>query len=132
MFIRSLRRHRYETAYIERNIEGYEPVLLSQISYGGTGTTRGQTAKYPGFSICLRKQDGTLARRQYVLLTNVIRFAGEMGCELPPPAFTLPVASPVGGRPLTSPPPAAPAPAVESRGFVRKLTDKWRGWWHRR
>jgi len=131
VFIWSLRRHRYETAYIERNIEGYEPVLLDQIGYAGAGRVRGETVKYPGFSICMRKKDGSLVRRDYVLLTNIVRFAGEKSCELPPPVFTVASTSKTGAQPPASPPPA-PAPAAENRGLVQKLKEKWHGLWHRR
>jgi len=131
VFIWSLRRHRYETAYIERNIEGYEPVLLGQFGYAGSGKARGEPVKYPGFSICLRKQNGSLVRRDYVLLTNIVRFAGERGCELPAPVFVVPSTSRTAAQPQPSARPAAP-PAAENRGFVQKLKEKWRGWWHRR
>jgi hypothetical protein len=132
VFIWSLRRHRYETAYIERNIQGYEPVLLDQIGYAGAGKTRGETVKYPGFSICMRKKDGSLVRRDYALLTNVVRFAGERSCELPPPVFTVASTAKTDGHPQVAPPPAATAPPAENRGFVEKLEERLRGWWHRR
>ena len=50
LFIWSLKRHRYETAYIERKLEGYSPVLLETVEYAG--------ARYPGFSVCPAKGDG--------------------------------------------------------------------------
>jgi hypothetical protein len=79
VFIWSLHRHRYETAYIERNVHGYAPVVLKQVELEnakGTGS-----AKYPGFSICLEKSDGQRLRREYAFLENVVRFAGEKPCE---------------------------------------------------
>ena len=46
--------HRYETAYIERNIEGYYPVEVKQ------GAT-------PTFSLILRGDDGKLYKKTWVL-----------------------------------------------------------------
>ena len=69
VFIWSLRRHRYETSYIERNLTGFEPVTLKNVTFAG--------AQYPGFSVCIQKKDGLRYRREYALLSNVIRFAGE-------------------------------------------------------
>src|SRR5262249_760540 len=34
VFIWNLRRRRYETAYIERNVKGFAPVLLKDVDYG--------------------------------------------------------------------------------------------------
>lgn len=74
VFIWNLRRHRYETAYIERNRTGYFPVLTHPVAFSG--------ATYPGFSVCLEK-DGVRYRRSYAFLTNIVRFAGEVPCEQP-------------------------------------------------
>ena len=87
VFIWSLRRHRYETAYIERNLKGYFPVKLEQVTYGAPVRTRGGQATsnlYPGFSLCLEKRDGTRVRRTYAFLTNIVRSAGERACEMAP------------------------------------------------
>ena len=77
VFIWSLRKHRYETAYIERNMKGYAPVLQREVDFGAGKAA----AKYPGFSICMEKKDGQRVRREYALLGNVVRFAGEQPCE---------------------------------------------------
>lgn len=108
VFMWSLRRHRYETAYIERNVRGYWPVLLSEVTYG--------TEKVQGFSLCLEKKDGQKYRRQYALLGNVVRSAGEGPCELPAPAW---------GAKGAGTPAVAEAPKKES------LTDRVKGWFSR-
>jgi hypothetical protein len=131
VFIWSLRRHRYETAYIERNIQGFEPILLDQFNYAGAGKAKGEPVKYPGFSVCLRKKDGTLARRDYVLLTNIVRFAGERACELPPPIFNLALLAKPAAAPLVPVPAAAPEPAADNRGFLEKLKGKVKALLHR-
>jgi hypothetical protein len=87
VFIWSLRRHRYETAYIERNLKGYFPVKLEQVAYGAPVKTRAQTTAsniYPGFSVCLEKKDGNRYLRTYAFLTNIVRFASEKPCAVPP------------------------------------------------
>ena len=54
VFTYVLRRHRYETAYIERNIEGYYPV---EVKSGAT----------PVFSLILRGPDGKLYKKTWRL-----------------------------------------------------------------
>jgi hypothetical protein len=80
VFIWSLRRHRYETAYIERNLRGYAPVLLQQVQLG-TSKAGAAPEQFPGFSVCVAKKDGQRYRREYAFVTNVVRFAGEEPCE---------------------------------------------------
>jgi SH3-like domain-containing protein len=109
VFMWSLRRHRYETAYIERNVRGRLPVLLSEVEYGG--------AKAPGFSLCLEKKDGQQVRRQYALMGNVVRSAGEDPCELPAPVW---VAKAAGGA----------APVVPEKR--ESLVDRVKGWFVRK
>ncbi len=85
VFIWSLRRHRYETAYIERNLKGYFPVKLEQVRYGAPPKSKhGETGSnlYPGFSICMEKRDGNRSRRSFAFMTNIVRFAGERPCEV--------------------------------------------------
>ena len=97
----NLRRHRYETAYIERTVRGYWPVLLTDA----------------GFSLCLEKKDGQKYRRQYTMVGNVVRSAGETPCELPPPAW---------GEKA----PGGPPTMVEQKR--ESLTDRVKGWFRRK
>ena len=124
VFIWSLRRHRYETAYIERNLRGYSPVLLKDVEYG-TNARSQAAGKYPGFSVCVEKNDGKRYRREYALLSNIVRFAGEGPCEVPPSPLTLqsPANPPAGST-------TAPKPPSESFGqkVERKLRGLARGW----
>jgi hypothetical protein len=123
VFIWSLRRHRYETAHIERNLRGYSPVLLKDVEFSAAGKSRleASTGKYPGFSICMENRDGQRVRREFVLLTNVVRYAGEQPCEAPSAIDTqkLPAAL------KTAPEPAAPQPAAP---FFERLKNRVRGW----
>ena len=70
VFIYMLRRHRYETAYIERGIEGYYPV---QVERGAT----------PKFSLILRAPDGSLARKTWVLEGYNVRKIAEVPYKMP-------------------------------------------------
>lgn len=54
VFTYVVKRHRYETAYIERDVEGYYPIEVS----------RGAT---PKFSLILREADGKLYKKTWVL-----------------------------------------------------------------
>lgn len=132
VFIWSLKRHRYETAYIERKIEGYAPVLLQEIPYAGTGKAAAEPVKYPGFSICMRKQDGSLVRRDYVLLTNIVRFAGERGCEVPQPVINVAALFAKPGSPQAPVQPAVSQETAENRGLMDKLKSKVKGLLHRK
>jgi len=113
VFVWSVRRHRYETAYIERNLKGYEPVLLDPVRLS-TSQARNAAAgaQYPGFSVCMEKKDGQRYRREFALLNPVVRFAGEKPCEAPQPmVFDQP------------PAPQPPATSTQSQreGFTQRI-----------
>ena len=65
VFTWSLRHHRYETAYIQRRVRGFFPVF----------------AKTGEFSVCLERNDGSRVRKQYVMMGNAVRPAGERPCD---------------------------------------------------
>lgn len=117
VFMWSLKRHRYETAYIERTVRGYWPVLLNDVNYGGG---RGEPGKYPGFSLCLEKADGQKYRREYAVLGNVVRYAGERPCELPPPVWA--------PKPAAAPTIAAAVPEAPKESFTHRWKEKVKGW----
>lgn len=79
VFVWSLRRGRYETAYRERNLKGYYPILPEQVELSSGTGRRGAvaTARYPGFSVLVEKADGLRYRRRYAFLGNIVRFSGE-------------------------------------------------------
>jgi hypothetical protein len=126
VFTWSLRHHRYETAYIERNLIGFQPVLLQQVDLAptvksaraGKIASAGAPEKLPGFSVCIQKKDGLRYRREYALLTNIVRLAGERPCEAP-----LSVQSLIGGQ---SGPTVATAitPSGQPRESLLKRTEK--------
>jgi hypothetical protein len=119
VFIWNSRRHRYETAYIERKLHGYAPVLLKQVelvSAKGNGS-----AKYPGFSLCIEKDDGQRYRREYAFISNIVKFADERPCEAATPQTMVAQAALPAG-PDTS---AERAPALVAR--IRARFRRWFG-----
>ncbi len=113
VFVWSLRRHRYETGYIERNLKGYSPILRKEVEFA----VKGQPSRYEGFSVCVEKKDGPRARREYALLGVAVRFAGEHPCELPQaPAFA------------HSPAPIVvvePAALLPHDSFFQRIKKRW-------
>ncbi len=61
-FIWNVRRHRYETAYIERNVKGYFPIEVRKVSAQGT---KGQMETFPGFTLIVEEPDGTRYKKTY-------------------------------------------------------------------
>jgi hypothetical protein len=125
VFIWSLRRHRYETAYIERNLHGYAPVVLRDVELS-SAKAKGSDAglKYPGFSVCMEKKDGQRYRRDYAFITNVVRFAGEHPCEAAIPQENL--QSPVPLKVAAEPQPQQSL-AKRTRQRLRALAKSWFG-----
>ena len=113
VFTWSLRRHRYETGYIERSVVGYSPVLLKNVEM----SSKSGSASYPGFSVCVEKKDGQRVRREYAAIGVAIRFAGEHPCEPAPPPPTLQNPSPL---PVAEVPPPAPKPT-----WGERIKQRW-------
>ncbi len=65
VFSWNLRRHRYETAFIQRRERGFFPVL----------------AKAGEFSVCLEDDAGTRTRKQFTMTGNAIHLTGQKPCE---------------------------------------------------
>lgn len=124
VFIWSLRRHRYETAYIERNLKGYSPVRLQEVQLASRGKDA-DAAEYPGFSICMEKKDGERHRRNYALLANVVRYAGEESCEAPAPHESVTAPTPL--KVVTPGPAPKESLARRARKGMRALVRKWLG-----
>jgi len=82
VFIWSTRRHRYETAYRERNLKVYYPVRVHTVEMPKPGAA-GDSIQYPGFSVLVEKEDGERYRREYAFIGNIVRLAGETRVERP-------------------------------------------------
>lgn len=65
------RRHRYETAYIQRNVEGFLPVIVNSRS----GEMR--------FEVCLANDDESKSARTFHLVDRQVKFLGTEPCKAP-------------------------------------------------
>jgi hypothetical protein len=117
VFVWSLRHRRYETAYVQHSVEGYEPVLVKEVEYGGKGVASG---KYPGFSVCVINRDGAKVRQEFALIGNIVRFAGETPCETPAPLTSQAASTPLPGA-------TQPAAAQEKPSWWQRLKARVRG-----
>jgi SH3-like domain-containing protein len=100
VFVWSAQRHHYETAYIERNVQGFYPV---------------EAQDEKSFSVILRDKDGTLSKRTYAFSGYHVRMISKIAYN--PPAALPEVRT---SRNFDPPPP----PAQASSGIAQKL-KKW-------
>jgi len=120
VFVWSLRHRRYETAYVQHEVEGYQPVLLHEVEYGGKGVASG---RYPGFSVCVVNRDGAKVGEEFALIGNIVRFAGETPCETAAaPASPAAGSSPLPGSSQTPVPPQKPSLWQRLKGRLHRLT----------
>ncbi len=72
-FVWNTRRHRYETAYVERKLKGYFPVRVQpvEVQLGG----RRQT--WPGFSVIVEEADGQRYRKTYAYQVYLVRLVSK-------------------------------------------------------
>ena len=81
IFTWNLKRHRYETAYRERSIEGHFPLLVSTQDFGNEGTM-------PVFTVRKQNEDGSFTERKYRLIGNIVRPVVAPGDEAQQAAHT--------------------------------------------
>jgi hypothetical protein len=117
VFVWSLRRHRYETAHIERNLIGYSPVLLHPVP-----APKGRSGMAPGFSILVQKKDGLRYWRSFAFLENQVRLSSEEQVEAKPP-----ITVPESGPSLVASTGVHSVPRVE-QGLYGRLREQLGGW----
>jgi len=66
VFTWNVRKHRYETAYREHNLNGFLPVTISQESFDKEGTL-------PVFILQVKDDDGKMSQRKYKMNTPIVR-----------------------------------------------------------
>ncbi len=71
VFVWSLPHHRYETAYVERNLVGYYPVEVHPPGDDGSGSDE------PSFSLIIRNSDGHFQRRTYAFSGYRVHLTGK-------------------------------------------------------
>ncbi len=108
VFVWSVKRHRYETAFVERNVAGFYPVELAPVPSGDDS----------GFSLRVEDKDGTIYKRTYAFTGYHVRLISR---------------EPVAAAPtVLDEAKASPAPAAPARPSVwAQMTDRvkrlWRG-----
>ena len=111
VFVWSKSRHRYETAFIERNLTGFYPLQLAEIPGG----------KEKGFSLLAQDKDGTLYRRTYGFSGYHVRLISKTPARRPEEA------SAAADMLMTD----AGAHTPEMGGWWRKLSAWPRRWFSR-
>jgi len=109
VFVWSTSRHRYETAYIERNVKGFYPVDAESIP--------GEDGK--GFSLVLEEKDGKRYKKTYAFTGYHVRMISKVPYEAPPELPEVRAASGFAPEP-------EPAPAESS--WAQRFRE-WRPRW---
>ena len=122
VFIWSLRRHRYETAHIERNLKGFFPVLTQTVAAPSARGAASSGEKVPGFSILVEKKDGLRYRRSYAFMGNLVRFSGEERVDTPAPMTAAP------GAPAAALPEVAPQ---TQESLFSRMKQRFHDWGQR-
>jgi len=110
VFVWSTKHHRYETAYVERNVSGFYPVQLAAVP----------GSQENGFSLVLQDKDGKLYKRTYAFAGYHVRMIARDP--------VVPVAEPPS-EPRVSRAPGSSAPANHS--LWASLTARFQQWWRR-
>ena len=75
VFTRNTRKHRYETAYRERNVVGFFPVKVATENFDKEGVL-------PTFTLRLQAQNGQIVDRKYKLNTPIVRRVSAPGDDI--------------------------------------------------
>jgi hypothetical protein len=109
VFVWSTKRHHYETAYIERNVQGFYPIETEPLP--------GQDEK--AFSVVLREKDGKLYKRTYGFSGYHVRMISKIAYT--PPSDLPEVRASRNFDPI-------PAPAQTSTSIGQKIGDLRKKW----
>lgn len=113
-FVWSLRKHRYETAYIERDLKGYFPVTV----HPAKASAGEKTQTMPGFSLVVEGADGVRYLRTYACQVYLVRLVEKTKW------------APAEGadEPNEPPAPQSAAPAKPGASVVGRLKQNVRRW----
>jgi hypothetical protein len=104
VFTYNARRHRYETAYIERNLKGYYPVQAFPNGLKGSGS--------PAFTAVVEENDGQTYKRIYEFQGYRYRLTGREPWKLP--------SEPAVAQPGTVNVASAPPPERSTLGKIKE------------
>ncbi|MDP8990889.1 MAG: SH3 domain-containing protein, partial [Acidobacteriota bacterium] len=114
VFVWSKSRHRYETAFVERNVTGFFPVELAEVP----ADKKASGPPEKGFSLLVQDRDGALYKRTYGFSGYHVRLISKT-------AVAREEAAPGGGAVSvvhgTSPQPR------QTEGWWRRFMRRWRG-----
>jgi hypothetical protein len=110
IFVWNLRRHRYETSFIERGLRGWLPLKLAQAPGGGAS----------GFRVTVQEKDGRIVERQYSLQGFRARVVSRQTATIPAPWYR------AEDRPLPESPqePEGQAAKEGPAGLIDRLKQK--------
>ncbi len=127
VFVWSKSRHRYETAFIERNVTGFYPVELADVNAGERVKKTGGRKRdrdrnrdadaEKGFSVIVQDKDGALYKRVYGFTGYHVRLISKTPVTRPDTVIAL------DGAPVADAGPSAPP---EPGGWWQKLMRRWR------
>jgi hypothetical protein len=123
-FIWNVRHHRYETAYVERNLKGFYPVEVGPVQ----ATVGNKTATYPGFTLIV-EENGVRYRKTYAYQIYLVRLISKERIETPAAGET-PLAlalARAGQRAAAKPEPQAPGFFARLKGNFARLKARWFG-----
>jgi hypothetical protein len=110
VFVWGVRRHHYETAYVEKNVSGYYPVQLA--------TVPGNPEN--GFSLVAQEKDGKLHKRTYAFVGRHVRLISRE-------PFTAVAQAPEVPKISTAPQTPVPVKPSMWAGLTARVKQMWQG-----
>ncbi len=115
-FIWNVRHHRYETAYVQRNVRGYFPVEVHPVQ----AAVGKKVETFPGFTLIL-EEDGIRYKKTYAYEYYLVKLVGVEKIETPKES-----GAPTGPVPTLVQANAKPAPPDAGLlGRLKALKDRW-------
>jgi len=122
VFVWSKSRHRYETAYIERNVTGFYPVELADIpappAASGKNRDNKKAEQERGFSLLVQDKDGALYKRTYGFSGYHVRLVSKT------PVVRAETSPATAGMPETR---AGSSRIEDPTSWWRKIIRRWHG-----
>lgn len=109
VFIYTARRHRYETAYIERDVKGYYPIET-------------RPGDKPSFTLLIEEEDGSVFKKTYAFEGYLVRLIAKTPAKLPPrPELIEPEDDPAEQEFAANQPPESPSFTERIKAFKDRI-----------